>query len=190
MTNLNNTNDLQSQNTNLSQTLEESIISSASTEVCNRCLKIIDDYKSGTYDKPTALLELIKTIPPQQDDSNTFRTAFSAYCGMLDSFDNFRDAAGSRGIEQLPVPPCIPDNIIPWVDAPEGEPPIIFDDPEDAIPAHQVIPSAASKRPSEDESSVHPSKRKVVISELPWIHSNLPAPTILSASLQKSLSLL
>src|SRR5580658_7407061 len=88
MTNLNNTNDLQSQNTDSSQTLEESIISSASTEVRNRCLKIIDDYKSGTYDKPTALLELVKTIPPQQDDSNAFRTAFSAYCGMLDSFDN------------------------------------------------------------------------------------------------------
>src|SRR5208283_5026613 len=109
---MSSSNDLLSQTSHTSQTLEESIVTPSSTEslsapdvppvIREKCLKIITDYKSGGLDKATALLELIKTIPPQQDDSKSFRTAFSAYCGMLDGFDRYRDAARSRGVEQDP----------------------------------------------------------------------------------------
>jgi hypothetical protein len=106
-------NDLYSQTSFTSQTLEESNLPTTSSEslsadippvIREKCLTIINDYKSGTLDKASALLELIKTIPPQQDDSDSFRTAFSAYCGMLDGFDRYRDAARSRGIERDPSP--------------------------------------------------------------------------------------
>jgi hypothetical protein len=154
--------------------------SSLAPEVSQKCLEIMQEFRTGNRDKASAILEIQDAIPHESSSDSQFRAAFGSYCRMLDNFERFRESAADhadRGENR--GEPSGQHN--------EDTPPAVDNDE-----SGQLI-TKSNKRclsPEAYDDTSHPSKRKVDISSLPWLSETTNQPPEISPSLKETQSLL
>jgi hypothetical protein len=151
---------------------------SVQPDVVEKCEKIVQEYRLGNMDKTTAILELTRAIPNDPDNREPFDRAFRSFCSMLESFERFRE--GVRGQTAVPIMPG------------DGQPGHAQEGNNSTLDLRAEVPAAADKRArsSKPEEDAHPSKKRVDISQLPWVASSKATAAILPESLRITQALL
>jgi hypothetical protein len=128
--------------------------STLSSDVSQRCTKIVEEFRLGNKDKLSAILDVQASIPHQSLDDSTLRSAMRTYLNMLESFETYRDRSGHH----------------PNYDRDVSEAGGMGHRDE-----QQAVPVEPTKRPHSAASSdeEHPSKRKVDVSVFPWTSSGI-----------------
>jgi hypothetical protein len=149
------------------QLAPDSTESTLTSEVSQQCTKIIEDFRLGRKDKISAMLDIQASIPHESLIDASFRSALKSYYQVLESFENFRDRSVRDQSNRIRLSSDLAD---PDADSISEHP---------ALGRVQALTPEPTKRAHSvgSDEEEHPSKKRVDVSQFPWIGTEPSLPS-------------